>query len=56
LYELYDDEDVWQWAAAAAEALSDTSPLPVQDHPFLVGMLACSLEAAIGRPIAWLDE
>ena len=55
LYELYEEEEVWQWAAVAAEALADDSPIPVQEHPFLIGMLACSLEEAIGGPIGWFD-
>jgi hypothetical protein len=55
LREIYEEEDVWQWAAAAAEALADDSQVPVQNHPFLIGMLASSLEAAIGGPIGWFD-
>jgi hypothetical protein len=55
LYELYEEEDVWQWAAAAAEALADDSPVTLGEHPFLLGMLACSLEAVIGGPIGWFD-
>jgi hypothetical protein len=55
LHELYEEVEVWQWAAAAAEALADENPLPIDEHPFLIGMLACSLEETIGTPIGWFD-
>jgi HEAT repeat protein len=55
LHALYVDEEVWQWAAVAADTLADDSTLPVEDHPFLIGMLACSLEEAIGGSIGWFD-
>ena len=53
---LYKDDEVWQWATIAAEALAEDSPLPLQEHPFLLGMLACSLENAIGAPVGWFDD
>jgi hypothetical protein len=52
---LYKDDEVWQWAVIAAEALAADSPLPLQEHPFLLGMLAYSLENAIGAPVGWFD-
>jgi hypothetical protein len=52
---LYKDDEVWQWAVVAARALAEDSPLPIQEHPFLLGMLACSLENAIGAPVGWFD-
>jgi hypothetical protein len=52
---LYEDDLVWQWAVVAADALQEDSPLPPQDHPLLLGMVACSLEYAFDETIDWLD-
>jgi hypothetical protein len=56
LREIYLDKVVWQWAAVAAEALDKESGLPLDEHPFLLGMLAGSLEHAIGAPIGWFVD
>jgi hypothetical protein len=56
LREIYLDEVVWQWAAVAAEALDEASGLPLDEHPFLLGMLAGSLENAIGAPVGWFGD
>jgi hypothetical protein len=55
LREIYEEEVVWQWAAVAAEALegSDLSP---DEHPFLLGMVAVSLESAMGAPTGWFGD
>lgn len=55
LHELYEDDEVWQWAAVAADALADDSLLPLEEHPLLLGMVACSLENVIGEAIDWSD-
>jgi hypothetical protein len=56
LRELYEEDEVWQWAVVAADALDENSPLSVNEHPFLLGMVACSLENAIGETIEWADD
>ena len=53
LREIYEEEDVWQWAVVAADALADDAPLPFEDHPFLLGLVAYSLENVLGEPIDW---
>jgi hypothetical protein len=53
LREIYEEDDVWQWAVVAAAALADDSPLPFQDHPLLLAMVAYSLENVLGAPIDW---
>ena len=55
LRELYEEDEVWEWAVIAADALETDSALPVEEHPLLLGMVACSLENAIGEPVAWFD-
>jgi hypothetical protein len=55
LRELYEEDEVWQWAVVAADALADGSLLPAEEHPLLLGMIACSLENAIGEAIEWVD-
>jgi hypothetical protein len=56
LREIYEEEVVWQWAAVAADALAEGSGLPPEEHPFLLGLMAVSLENAIGAPLAWFDD
>ena len=56
LREVYEEEIVWQWAAVAADALAKDSGLPPEEHPFLLGLMAVSLENAIGTPVGWFDE
>jgi hypothetical protein len=56
LREVYEEEIVWQWAAVAADALARDSGLPPEEHPFLLGLMAVSLENAIGTPVGWFDE
>jgi hypothetical protein len=53
LRELYEDQEVWQWAAVAADALVDDSPLPPEEHPLLLAMVGCSLENVVGETINW---
>jgi hypothetical protein len=53
LRELYEDQQVWQWAAVAADALTDDSPLPPEEHPLLLAMVGCSLENVVGETINW---
>jgi len=55
LRELYKEDEVWQWAIVAADTLSERSPVRLDEHPFLLGIVACSLENALGEPIGWLD-
>ena len=52
---LYEEDEVWQWAVVAADALADDSELPIQEHPFLIGMLVYSLEDALGTTLGWFD-
>jgi hypothetical protein len=53
LREIYEDDEIWQWAIVAAEALDAQSGLSRRDHPLLLGMVACSLENAMGEMIEW---
>ena len=53
LREIYEEDDVWQWAVVAATALADDAPLPFEDHPLLLGMVGYSLENVLGEPIDW---
>ncbi len=55
LREIYDEEEAWQWAVVAADALDDDSPIAPEDHPLLLGMVACGLENALDEEIYWLD-
>lgn len=56
LRELYAEEVVWQWAAVAAEALGEESDLPSDEHPFLLGIVAVSLESALGASTGWFGD
>jgi hypothetical protein len=53
LRELYEREDVWQCAMVAADALSEESPYPWQEHPLLLGMVGHSLQLVVDRDIDW---
>lgn len=53
LRDLYVDEEVWQWAVVAADALADDSALPPQEHPLLLAMAAHSLENVVGAEVKW---
>ncbi len=55
LHELYEEEEAWQWAIVAADALADDSSIPPEEHPLLLGMVACGLENALDEEIYWLD-
>jgi hypothetical protein len=55
LRDLYEEDEVWQWAIVAADALDADSTVPLEKHPFLLGMAACSLEDVLGRPVGWFD-
>jgi hypothetical protein len=52
---IYEDQEVWQWAAAAADGLAGDSSTPLEDHPLLLGIVARSLENALGEAIDWLE-
>jgi hypothetical protein len=56
LREIYVEEVVWQWAAVAAEALEEGCGLPFDEHPFLLGLLAASLESAMGALTGWFGD
>jgi hypothetical protein len=53
LRDLYVDDEVWQWAVVAADALADDSPLRPEEHPLLLAMAANSLENVIGAEVKW---
>jgi hypothetical protein len=53
LRDLYVEEEVWQWAVVAAALLVDNSPLPPDEHPFLLAMAAHSLENVVGATVQW---
>jgi hypothetical protein len=55
LRELYEGDEVWQWAVAAADMLREDRRRRPETHPLLLGMIARSLENAIGEPIDWLN-
>jgi hypothetical protein len=54
LRDLYHEQETWQWAVVAAGALADDSPVPLDEHPLLLGMVACGLENLAGESIGWL--
>jgi hypothetical protein len=53
LRDLYVDDEVWQWAVVAADALADNSPLSPEEHPFLLAMAALGLEDVVGAEVRW---
>jgi hypothetical protein len=53
LRDLYVEDEVWQWAIVAADALADDSPLPLEEHPLLLAMAAYSLESVVGAEVRW---
>jgi hypothetical protein len=53
LRHLYVEDEVWQWAIVAADALADDSPLPPEEHPLLLAMAAHSLENVVGAQVKW---
>jgi hypothetical protein len=53
LRDLYVEDEVWQWAVVAADALADDSPLPLEEHPLLLAMAAHSLENVVGAEVRW---
>ena len=53
LAQLYDDEEVWQWAMAAAAALEDDAGVPLHKHPLLYAMMERSLQVPPGRSVIW---
>lgn len=50
---LYKEEEVWQWAVVAADALQQESPHPLREHPFLLGLVGYSLQLVLDRDIDW---
>jgi hypothetical protein len=53
LHDLYLDDEIWQWAVVAADALADDSPLPPEEHPLLLAMAAHSLEPIVDAEVRW---
>jgi hypothetical protein len=53
LRDLYVEDEVWQWAIVAADALADDSPLLPEEHPLLLAMVANSLENVVGAEVRW---
>jgi hypothetical protein len=53
LRDLYAEDEVWQWAVVAADALADDSPLPPDEHPLLLAMAAHSLETVVDAEVRW---
>ena len=53
LAQLYGDEEVWQWAMAAAAALEDDAGVSVYEHPLLVGMMRETLAHPPERSALW---
>jgi hypothetical protein len=55
LAQLYDDEEVWQWAMAAAAALEDDAGVPLHEHPLLYTMMERTLQVPPGRSVIWKE-
>jgi len=55
LAQLYDDEEVWQWAIAAAAALEDDAGVPLHEHPLFYAMMERTLQVPPGRPVIWRE-
>ena len=55
LAQLYDDEEVWQWAMAAAAALEDDAGVPLHKHPLLYAMMERTLQVPPGRSVIWRE-
>jgi hypothetical protein len=55
LRELYKEDVVWQWAVVAADTLKHGEPQDIAEHPFLLGMMAYSLDNVLGMSCGWFD-
>ncbi|MFB0536703.1 MAG: HEAT repeat domain-containing protein [Anaerolineae bacterium] len=55
LAQLYEDEEVWQWAMAAAAALEDDAGVPLHEHPLLYAMMERTLQVPPGRSVIWRE-
>lgn len=55
LAQLYEDEEVWQWAMAAAAALEDSAGVPLHEHPLLYAMMERTLQVPPGRSVIWRE-
>jgi hypothetical protein len=55
LAQLYEDEEVWQWAVAAAAALEDDAGVPLHEHPLLYAMMERTLQVPPGRSVIWRE-
>jgi hypothetical protein len=55
LAQLYDDEEVWQRAMAAAAALEDDAGVPLHEHPLLYAMMERTLQVPPGRSVIWRE-
>jgi len=55
LAQLYEDEEVWQWAMAAAAALEDDGGVPWHEHPLLYAMMERTLQIPPGRSVIWRE-
>jgi len=53
LAQLYEDEEVWQWAMTAAAALEDDAGVPLHEHPLLYAMMERTLQIPPGRSVIW---
>jgi hypothetical protein len=50
LAQIYENEEVWQWAMAAAAGLG-MNGVPSDQHPLLLGMVAASLDNLLGTEL-----
>jgi hypothetical protein len=55
LAQLYEDEEVWQWAMAAAAALEDDAGVPLHEHPLLYAMMERTLQVPPGQAVIWRE-
>jgi hypothetical protein len=55
LAQLYEEEEVWQWAMAAAAALEDDGGVPWHEHPLLYAMMERTLQIPPGRSVIWRE-
>jgi len=55
LAQIYEDEEPWQWAMAAAAALEDDSEVPLHEHPLLYEMMDRTLRIPPRQVTIWRE-
>jgi len=60
LAQIYEEDNIWQWAMAASAGLGEEG-VPSRNHPLLLGMMAASLDnllgtTLLGELLEWEEE